>query len=134
MNGGPTALLDTSVLVARELGRRVDAAAIPNEVAVTVVTIGELHAGVLSAPDVESRARRLDTLDWALATDPLPVTAAAARRWAELRTRLAEDGRRAKVNDLWIAAIAAANGLDVVTENEDFDPIEAVGGPRIIRV
>ena len=66
--------------------------------------------------------------------EPLPVDAAAARHWAMLRVRLAEEGRRAKINDLWIAAVAMANGLPVVTQDADFDPIEAVGGPLVIRV
>ena len=33
--------------------------------------------------------------------------------------RVAELGRRAKVNDLWIAAVAAANRMDVVTQDDD---------------
>jgi predicted nucleic acid-binding protein len=62
------------------------------------------------------------------------VTAEAARHWALLRARLAEEGRRAKVNDLWIAAVATANGMDVVSQDDDFDAIETVGGPTVIRV
>ena len=99
-----------------------------------MVTIGELHAGVLAAPDTATRAGRLSTLGFASAVEALPVTAEAARRWAELRVRRAEQGRRAKVNDLWIAAIAKANGMDVVTQDDDFDTIEAAGGPSVIRV
>ena len=47
---------------------------------------------------------------------------------------LAELGRSAKVNDLWIAAVAAANGMDIVTQNGDYDMIEEAGGPAVIRV
>jgi predicted nucleic acid-binding protein len=128
------ALLDTSVLIAREGGRRLRTEMIPEQTAVSVVTLAELHAGVLAAVDTATRSRRLATLDAASAVDVLPVTAEAARRWAMLRVRLAEDGRRAKVNDLWIAAVAAANGLDVVTQDSDFDAIEAVGGPAVVRL
>ena len=127
-------LLDTSVLIAREGGRRLDVDALPAQTAVSVVTVAELHAGVLSARDTTTRARRLATLDAISAVDALPVTAEAARRWAMLRVRLAEEGRAAKVNDLWIAAVAAANGFDVVTQDSDFDAIESVGGPAVIRV
>ena len=133
MNTRP-ALLDTSVLIAREAGRRLDVDALPEQTAVSVVTIGELHAGVLAAPDTATRARRLSTLDAISGVDALPITAEAARRWAELRVRLAEQGRRAKVNDLWIAAVAKANGMDVLTQDDDFDVIEGAGGPSIIRV
>lgn len=128
------ALLDTSVLIAEESGRQLNTAALPTEVAVSVITIAELHAGVLAAPDTQTRARRLATLDALAVLEPLPITAEAARQWAVLRTRLQEEGRRAKVNDLWIAAVAAANGLAVVTQDDDFDPIEAVGGPRVVRI
>ncbi len=128
------ALLDTPVLIARESGRRLDVDALPEQTAVSVVTLGELHAGVLAARDTATRARRLATLQAASAVEALPVTAEAARRWAELRVRLAEQGRRAKVNDLWIAAVAIANGMNVLTQDEDFDVIEHAGGPPVIRV
>lgn len=128
------ALLDTSVLIARESGRPLDADAVPDQTAVSVVTLGELHAGVLAAADTVTRARRLATLDAVSAVEALPVTAEAARHWATLRTRLAEEGHRAKVNDLWIAAVASANGMDVVSQDDDFDAIETVGGPTVIRV
>lgn len=130
---GP-AMLDTSVLIARETGRRLDAESIPEQTAISVVTLAELHAGVLSAADTTTRARRLATLDAVSVVEPLPVTVEAARHWALLRVRLAEEGRTAKVNDLWIAAVAAANGMDVVSQDGDFDAIEAVGGPSVIRV
>lgn len=128
------ALLDTSVLIAREIGRALDAASVPEETAVSVVTLAELQAGVLAATDTATRARRLGTLDAVSGVEALPITAEAARHWATLRIRLAEEGRRAKINDLWIAAVAAANGMDVVSQDGDFDAIESVGGPSVIRV
>ncbi len=128
------ALVDTSVLIAAESGRRLDTAALPDQTAISVVTIAELHAGVLAAKDTETRARRLATLDSIAAIEPLPVTADAARHWASLRVRLAEAGQAAKINDLWIAAVAASNHLEVVSQDADFDAIEAVGGPTVIRI
>jgi predicted nucleic acid-binding protein len=128
------AVLDTSVLIARESERALDIDLLPAEVAVTVVTIAELHTGILAAVDTETRARRLATLDAVSVVEPMPVTAEAARQWASLRVRLAEAGRAAKINDLWIAAVAAANDMDVVTQDRDFDAIEAVGGPRVVRL
>jgi predicted nucleic acid-binding protein len=128
------AVLDTSVLIARESGRPLDRDRLPDQSAVTVITIAELHAGILAATDTETRSRRLATLDAVSVVEPLPVTAEAARQWASLRVRLAEAGRSAKVNDLWIAAVAAANDMDVVTQDADFDAIEIVGGPAVVRV
>jgi len=127
-------MLDTSVLIAEETGRRIDADSVPEQTAVSVVTLAELHAGVLAATETTTRARRLATLDAVSVVEALPVTSEVARQWAVLRVRLAEEGRSAKVNDLWIAAVAAANGMDVVSQDGDFDAIEAVGGPSVIRV
>lgn len=128
------ALLDTSVLIAQESGRRLDTDALPEQTAISVVTLAELHAGVLAATNTTSRARRLKTLDAISVIEALPITAEAARQWASLRVRLAEEGRKAKINDLWIAAVAAANDMDVVSQDDDFDAIESVGGPTVIRV
>jgi predicted nucleic acid-binding protein len=128
------AVLDTSVLIARESGRRLAIDSLPEQTTICVVTIGELHAGVLAAADTTTRAQRLSTLGAASVVEALPVTAEAARRWAELRVRLAELGRRAKVNDLWIAAVALANNMDIVTQDDDFDAIELAGGPAVIRI
>jgi len=122
------------VLIARESGRPLDTDSVPEITAVSVVTLAELHAGVLAARDTATRARRLATLDAIAVVEALPVTADAARHWATLRVRLAEEGRTAKINDLWITAIAAANGMDVLSQDTDFDAIEDVGGPTVIRV
>ncbi len=134
MSRAPRGLLDTSVLIADEFGRRLDTEALPDEVLISVVTIAEVHAGILSARNTTTRAVRLATLDAVSALQPLAIDAAAARQWATLGVRLREEGRRAKINDLWIAAVAAAKDLPMVTQDDDFDPIEAVGGPHVIRV
>lgn len=130
----PCGLLDTSVLIASESGRELDRDAIPDEVAVSVVTVAELQAGVLAAKDVETRARRLATLDSIADLEPRQVDTEAAHVWARLRVRLAEEGRRVNVNDLWIASVAVANGLPVVTQDADYDPLVDLGGPEVIRV
>lgn len=127
-------LLDTSVFIATETGRSLNVGSIPDETAVSVVTIAELHAGVLAAGDTATRARRLSTLEAVSGVEALPITTEAARRWAELRVRLAERGQRAKINDLWIAAVAAANGMVVVTQDDDFHVIEGAGGPSVLKV
>ena len=127
-------ILDTSVFIANESGRQLEATLIPEEVATTVVTLAELNAGVLAAKTSEIRARRLRTLDAVADMTALPVDEDAAQLWALLRVHLAEAGRRVRVNDLWIAAIAAAKQLPVVTQNEDFDALEGVAGLAIVRV
>jgi predicted nucleic acid-binding protein len=127
-------LLDTSVYVARETGRPLRTSAIPPDVFVSVVTLAELHTGVLSAPDTEVRHRRMATLQSASAQRPLPITTEVALGWGRLRARLGEAGRRAKVNDLWIAAVALAHDLPVVTQDDDFDVLAELGLLEVIRV
>jgi predicted nucleic acid-binding protein len=113
-------LADTSVFIARESGRPIDADALPDELAVSVITIGELRAGVLAATNVADRDRRLATLTAALRLDPVPVDEAVAAEWARLRVLLRDSARRMPVNDSWIAATALALGVPVVTQDDDF--------------
>jgi predicted nucleic acid-binding protein len=127
-------LLDTSVFIALDCGRPVDEQRIPEETAVSVVTLAELQAGVLAASDVEVRARRLATLDAVGDIELIDIDESAARTWARMRVHLAESGRRVNVNDLWIAAVAASRGLPVVTQDDDFGPVEGVAGLQVIRV
>ena len=114
------AIADTSLFIAHETGRPLRIEALPDRLAVSVITIGELRAGVLSAPDVAARDRRLGTLTAALALDPIPVDESVAAAWARLRVELRARGLRMPVNDSWIAATAIALGVAVVTQDDDY--------------
>ena len=81
-------LADTSVFVAPETGRALDADSLPDELAVSIITIGELRAGVLAAQTVEARDRRLGTLTAALQLDPIPVDEAVEIGRASCRERV----------------------------------------------
>jgi predicted nucleic acid-binding protein len=124
-------LVDTSVFIARESGRLLDRGALPDEVGVSVITIGELRAGVLAAADVESRDRRLGTLTEALGLQPLPVDDRVAASWAKLRLLLRDSSQRMPVNDSWIAATALSLGVPVVTQDDDYVDVR---GLDVIRV
>jgi predicted nucleic acid-binding protein len=126
-------LLDTSVFIARE-DRGLDVSALPDEVAVSVVTYGELRAGVLAATDVSVRSRRLSTLQTVADMSPLPVDTAVADEWARLRLLLAAAGRRVNVNDTWIAATALAHGVPVVTQDADYGALAEISDLRVIAV
>jgi predicted nucleic acid-binding protein len=127
-------VLDTSVFIASESGRPLNEDLLPEEAAVSVVTLAELQAGVLAARDTQTRARRLATLDILNDVEILPVDADVALIWAQLRVSLAEAGRRINVNDLWIAATAARHGLPVVSQDDDFQAVEGMSGVVIRRV
>ena len=131
-----TGLLDTSVFIARETARPLGA--LPDAVAVSVITIGELELGLLAAVDDDDvRARRADTLALARLADPLPVSEAVMGAWA----RLVDDCRRVGVHrtvrltDALIAATAIAHGLPVVTQDNDFTRIaRAHAALRVLEV
>lgn len=128
-------LLDTSVFIAREDGRPLGE--LPDRVAVSVVTIGELQLGVLSAADDDVRARRADTLSLARAADPIPISEAIMVTWARLVAdcRAAGIQRTVKLTDALIAATAVEHGLPVVTQDGDYETIAgAHSGLRVTRV
>jgi hypothetical protein len=115
-------LLDTSVLIG-ELPPPDDV-----EAAISVVSITELHFGVLVADDDDERALRTARLSVVEATfDPLPVSVEVARAWGQLAaavTRRGGNPRRRQI-DLAIAATAQVEGVPLLTENiGDFQIID----------
>lgn len=125
------AIADTSIFIADEAGRPLEVDALPERIGVSIITIGELRAGVLAADDVCTRDRRLTTLMRALELDPIPVDEQVADAWARLRLVLRDAGLRMPVNDSWIAATALAIGVPVMTQDDDY---VAVPGLDVLRV
>ncbi len=113
-------LADTSVFIARESGRPIQASLLPDELAVSIITIGELRAGVLAARDVTTRDMRLATLTAAMTLDPIAIEDDVAAQWARLRVLLRDSGQRMPVNDSWIAATAMALQVPIVTQDDDY--------------
>ena len=127
MNG----LADTSVFIAREQERPFRDAAV-DALFVSVITVAELSLGVMMADDLELRSKRLSTLAFVQSTfEPLPVDEAAAQAWAGIVAALRRLGRRAPVNDSWIAAIAISRDLAVVTQDDDYDGIPGLQTVRV---
>lgn len=121
MNDKTAGLLDTSVFIAREVDRPLEE--LPERVAVSVITIGELQLGMLSAEDSAIRARRGDTLALAKTADPIPISESVMGAWARLISdcRAAGIQRMVKLTDALIAATALDLGLPVVTQDDDYD-------------
>jgi predicted nucleic acid-binding protein len=122
-------LADTSLFVAQEQDRPLRGEP-PEQIAVSVISMGELSLGVLVA-SADVRAQRLETVRRVEEFDPLPIDGSVARAWAALRLRLREAGRRMPLNDSWIAATAIAEGIPVVTQDDDYDNVP---GLAVIRV
>ena len=113
-------MLDTSTVIM--LSRLDDATALPEEPAITAVTLAELSVGPLVAQDDRERAARQAHLQQAEADfDPLPFDAAAARAFGGVAASLRRAGRKstARSYDAMIAATAIANQLPVYTCNPD---------------
>ncbi len=117
-------LLDTSVFIADEHGRDLDVGQLPDEAAISVVTLAELELGVHMAASEQARGQRLRTLRGTQATYvALPADAAVASAFAEIVAIARRAGRRPKVQDAWIAATARANAVAVYTQDGDFDEL-----------
>jgi predicted nucleic acid-binding protein len=122
------------VLIAQESGRHLHREHLPEKTAISIVTRAELRLGVLAAADVAIRDRRLATLDSIAEMAVLPIWGSVERVWAGMRAYLAASGRSVRVNDLWIAATAAAYEMPVLTQDRDFNALSGVNGLTVIEV
>lgn len=121
------AVLDTSVVIANDVGP------LDGELAISVVTVAELHFGVLVAGGQSTRAERLRRLSLLQRRfDPLPMDGAVAASYGQLAAAVADAGRkpRARALDLLIAATAHAHSARLYTRNAaDF-----VGAASLVEV
>lgn len=106
-------LLDTSVVIA-------GAGAVPlnrgDTAAISVITIGELRAGVRLAGDPHRHAIRQARLAAVRGTfKPLPVDELVAEQYGEILAAARARKRTSKATDLLIIATAAATGRALLT-------------------
>ena len=112
-------LLDTSVVIAA------GEVELPDESAISVATLAELHFGVHLARSADVRAlrlRRLTEIESRFAA--LPIDEEVARTYGDLARLTLAAGRkvRTRVIDLFIAATARAHGVTLYTRNaKDFE-------------
>jgi len=130
----PRGVLDTSIFVALESGRRLNQKALPRQSAISIVTRAELRAGVLVADDIATRNLRIATFEASRVFSVLPIDLEVDGAWAQMRAYLAAADRRVNANDMWIAATAAAHEIPVVTQDADFDAMNGIAGLTVIPV
>ena len=118
-------VLDTSVVIAGiDPGEAEDETA-----AISVITLGELRAGVLLARDPGSRAARQARLAAiASAFIPLSVDEPVSDRYAEILAAARHHGRTTKATDLLIIATAAATGRVLWTRDQRQARLAEAGG------
>lgn len=120
-------ILDTSVII--DL-RTVEVARLPDEPAITTITLAELSDGPAATKDpVERAARMADLQDVEHGFEPIPFDDHAARRYGQLAALVRASGRspRPRRLDLMIASIASVAGLPLYTRNpDDFAGLESM--------
>ena len=121
-------MLDTNILILR---RWIDPAELPDEMAISAITLAELSSGPHevrrndeqdSSDDHAERASRLEILQRAESEfDPVPFGAEAARIYGRVTAAIIASGRkpRRRVVDLMIASTAIAEQLALFTTNPD---------------
>lgn len=115
------AIFDTNLLIAN------DVPAVPEEIGISVVSLAELHYGVLAASPSQRplRLRRLASIESQFAA--LPVDSAVARNYGLVAEAVTTAGRkpRARNFDLLIAATALTHSAVLYTRNtKDFGGLE----------
>jgi len=124
----PHGLIDTSVVIELE---RIDPDELPEQLALSTVTLAELAAGPHATFDPDERSRRQERLQRVEATfDPIPLDADAARAYGRVFAAVTAAGRKARGRravDLLIASCAIAAGLPLYTRNpSDFSELASV--------
>jgi predicted nucleic acid-binding protein len=113
-------VIDTSVVIDLD---RIPPTSLPDELAISAVTLAELAAGPHATSDLAERARRQDRLQRTEATfEPLPLDGGVARAYGRVYAAVREAGRHApgrRAFDLLIAATALAGDIPLYTRNPD---------------
>jgi tRNA(fMet)-specific endonuclease VapC len=96
-----------------------------DELAMSVITLGELRFGAEKNQAREKAIATLSQLESAILVAPLPE--AAGQHYGQILSVLQKTGQPIGNNDLWIAAHARAEGWILVTNNErEFVRIEGL--------
>jgi predicted nucleic acid-binding protein len=124
-------LVDTSVFTATAARRALETSQLPDELAISVITVGELRAALLLGDDYALQDRRLQIYTAAASMEPIPIDDEIAAVWARLRAALRQGRRALRVNACWIAATALTLGVPLVCNGREFDGVPEL---EVIRV
>src|SRR5437870_2773824 len=106
---------------------------LPESAAISVLTLGELRAGVLLARDDETRARRASALAAVRSTFlALEVDERVADRYGEVLAAARRERQRAKATDLLIIATALAHDRALHTRDDRQARLARAVGARIV--
>lgn len=110
-------LLDTDVLSLIMKGRLdpADSALVDHTWCVSFVTVAELAKGIVMAG--WGLRQWNDLSDWLRELVILPYDLRVSYVWGQLAGQTQSKGRPRPINDMWIAAVALANGVPLATRN-----------------
>lgn len=120
--------LDTSAYSHFKRGTEsaIDAIVHARRIAVPVIVLGELRAGFAAGAKLDKNDRELKAFLASPVVDVLDVDEAASTIYAEIVNQLRRAGNPVPTNDIWIAALAAREGLPVLTFDAHFQVIGRV--------
>jgi predicted nucleic acid-binding protein len=120
------ALLDTSVVIGGLEPLDIE---LPATMAISVITLGELRAGVRLAADPAARAARQTRFNAVHRTfEPIAVDEAVAEHYGDILAAARSAGRSSKATDLLIIATAAATGRVLLTLDKRQAALAQVAG------
>ena len=117
--------LDTNAYIALRrgepaIGRQIESA---RWIGVSTIVLGELGGGFLNGSLLEFNRRRLNNFLEEPVVEILSVDRKVADRYGEIYFHLRKSGRPIPQNDMWIAAIAIAARVPLVTYDRHFDRV-----------
>jgi tRNA(fMet)-specific endonuclease VapC len=120
-----TYLLDADWIISYLNGRRQAVELIEqladDELAVSIIVVGEIYEGLLIGPRSDERRASFEL--FLRSVEVLSPDDAVAHRYAEIRAQLRSQGQLLPDNDLWIAATALAYDLELVSRDHHFERI-----------
>lgn len=96
-------------------------------IGVPAIVLGELWGGFLQGKRPEANAASLRRFLDNPVVHELHVDGEVARIYGEILADLRREGRPVPTNDIWVAAVAARAGANVLTFDEHFRRIPRVG-------
>lgn len=128
MNGS---ILDTNVIIRIIKGDKTVANAVHKvkDIRIPVIVLGELIFGAEKSQLKQSNMENY--VNFCLSYPLLDVNKNVAEKYGKLKCTLQKNGNIMPENDMWIAAIAIANDMQVVTQDKHFEQINGLSVLKI---
>ena len=121
-------LLDTNALSALWSGdeRVLEALGQADTVLMSIIVLGELHAGFRGGTRLKENRARLAEFLIKPTVRPLQLSVETAEVYGQLKDQLKRAGTPIPINDIWLSAQAIETGSIVVTFDQHFNKVSGV--------